>query len=236
MALGTDDVQPARHFLRALHPAANGEVLVDLRLEALGAVGRRIVLLTVDTALVDAGWVQVLRFQAHRPQLVVAGDAALIVHHALAELDVRAPAGHVRGYGDVADHLLAPLLEQVAVPGLSDDVGFASGVLRACVEHLVLDPVGAGEHLAEALGLFHAGGAHEHGPAGLDDGIDLLDQCVVLGLLVGVDVVVMIHAVHGPVRRHGRHVQLVYLEELARLGDGRARHAGQLVVKPVEVL
>jgi hypothetical protein len=73
------------------------------------------------------------------------------LHHPFPQDDVGAPAGHVGGDGDMAE-----------LPGLGHDLRFLFVVLG--VEHLVLDAFPFQE-LAEVLGFFYGGGAHQHGLA-----------------------------------------------------------------------
>ena len=78
-------------------------------------------------------------------------------------LDVGAAAGHVRGDRHVADHFAVGVLVRLA--GQRDDLGLALVVLG--IEHFMIDAVLALEQRREHLALFHAGGADEHGPAGI---------------------------------------------------------------------
>ena len=67
-------------------------------------------------------------------------------------------------------------------------------------------------------------------------GLDLADDALVLLFGGPVDLVVLVDAGHGPVRRDLDHFEIVDLEELVGLGRRRAGHAGELVVEPEIVL
>jgi hypothetical protein len=141
-----------------------------------------------------------------------------------AELDVDAAAGHVRrdGHG----------------PGLArlgHDLALALGVLRLGVEHDVRDALG-GQERAQVLGDLDGDGADEDGLAGLVAGDDLADHRRPLAPLGLEDLVVLVRADHRAVRRDLHDAELVDLHELGRLGEGGARHPGELVVHPEVVL
>ena len=143
-------------------------------------------------------------------------------HHAGAELDVRAAAGHVRG-----DR------HRAGLAGEHHDLRLARGVLR--VQHLMGDL----RHLEEAredLGRVHRHRAEQDRLAGLVAAADLLDDGLVLLALRAVDLVVAVDAADGAVGGDHHHVELVDVLELARLGLGRARHAGELLVEAEVVL
>ncbi len=145
--------------------------------------------------------------------------------HALriaAELDVGAATGHVRGDRHAA-----------LSAGLGDDLGFARVVLR--VQDLVLDALVL-EEPAHDVGLLDRGRPDEDRLSLLVRGADVRHHRVELLALVLVDDVVAIVAHHGLVGRDDDDVEVVDLLELLRLGLGRARHAGELLVHAEVVL
>jgi hypothetical protein len=141
-----------------------------------------------------------------------------------AELDVDAAAGHVRRDRDRA-----------GLAGLGHDLGLALGVLGLGVEDRVLDAA-ALELLAEQLGDLDRDRPDQHRLAALVAGDDLLHDGVPLAVLGLVDLIVAVVADHRPVRRDLHDAELVDLHELGRLGQGGARHPGELVVHPEVVL
>jgi hypothetical protein len=66
--------------------------------------------------------------------------------------------------------------------------------------------------------------------------LDLADDGLVLLARGAVDLIVLVHARDGPVRRDLDHAEPVDVHELLGLGRRRAGHAGQLVVEPEVVL
>ena len=138
------------------------------------------------------------------------------LRHALAELDIRAAARHVRRDGHSA------LLARV-----SDDLRFLLVVLR--VEHVVRDAEVL-EDVAEFLGLRDGRRADERRLALRVDFRDGAAHGLVLRALRLVDDIRIVDAADGLVRRHDDDGQVVDLEELVLLRLGRARHARELVV------
>ena len=139
-----------------------------------------------------------------------------------AEQDVGAAAGHVR-----RDR------HGTGTAGLGDDAGLL--LVELGVEGLVLDPT-ALEHRREDLGLLDADRADEHGPAGLLELDDLVDQGVELGLLVAVHEIRVVDPDHVAMGRDRHDLEVVDLVELLGLGHRGAGHPGQLVVQAEVVL
>ena len=141
-----------------------------------------------------------------------------------AELDVDAAAGHVGRDRDRAGRAR-----------LGDDRALALGVLGLGVEHRVRDA-----HLAQALreqlGDLDRDRADEHGLALVVALLDLARDRAPLALAGLVDLVVLVLADHRPVRGDLHDADLVDLHELGGLGQGRARHARELVVHAEVVL
>ena len=139
-----------------------------------------------------------------------------------AEHDVGAAARHVGGDRDGA-----------GLAGLRHDVGLL------LVELGVQDDV---RHLAalqqrrEPLGLLDRDRADQDRLARLAQLDDLVGHRVELLALGDVDDVLVVVADHRHVRRDDDDVELVDLVELAGLGVGRARHAGELLVEAEVVL
>src|SRR5919198_814258 len=141
-----------------------------------------------------------------------------------AELDVDAAAGHVRRDRDRA-----------GLAGLRDDLGLTRGVLGLGVQDGVRHAL-ALETLGQQLGDLYRDRAHEDRltrAVALDA---LLRDRRPLALLGLVDLIVAVVADHGAVRRDLHDAELVDLHELGRLGEGGARHPGELVVHPEVVL
>jgi hypothetical protein len=141
-----------------------------------------------------------------------------------AELDVDPAPGHVRGDRDRA-----------RLAGLGDDLALALGVLGLGVEHDVRHAAG-GQQRAQVLGDLDGDRADEHGLARRVARDDLADHRRPLALLGLEDLVVAVRADHRAVRRDLHDAELVDLHELGRLGEGGARHPGELVVHPEVVL
>ncbi len=93
-----------------------------------------------------------------------------------------------------------------------------------------------GEELGEVHALLDARGADEDGLAGRVALGDVLDDLLELRLLVLVDEVGLVLALHGPVRGDRDDAELVGAHELGGLGLGRAGHAGELLVEAEVVL
>ena len=93
-----------------------------------------------------------------------------------------------------------------------------------------------GEQPREVLALLDARRADEHGLALLVALRDVFDDLLELGLLVLVDEVGLVDALHRPVGRDRDHAELVGAHELGGLGLGRTGHAGQLLVEAEVVL
>src|SRR5690242_7704002 len=157
------------------------------------------------------------RRQAALVQLGVGDELGVAAQH-----DVGAAAGHVGGHGDRAPPA-----------GLGDDRRLPLVVLG--VQHLVRDAAPL-EHPGHDLGLLHAGGADQDGLPGLVPFVDVLDARLEFGLRRLVDHVGLVVADHRLVGRDRDHAELVDRVELVGLGDGRTRHAGQLVVEAEVVL
>ena len=141
-----------------------------------------------------------------------------------AELDVDAAAGHVGGDRDRAGRA-----------GLGDDRALALGVLGLGVEHRVRDAELA-QALGQQLGDLDRDRADEHRLALVVALLDLARDRAPLALAGLVDLVVLVHADHRLVRGDLHDADLVDLHELGGLGEGRARHAGELVVHAEVVL
>ena len=90
--------------------------------------------------------------------------------------------------------------------------------------------------VAEQLGDLDGDRADEDRLAALVALDDLLDDRVPLAVLGLVDLVVAVGADHRPVRRDLHDAELVDLHELGRLGEGGARHPGELLVHAEVVL
>ena len=134
-----------------------------------------------------------------------------------AQLDVGAAAGHVGGHGHDA-----------ALAGASDDVRLALPVADLGVEHAVLD-LALGEQVREVLGLLDRGRADQDRLALLVQALDLVRDRLPLLAHGAVDEVVGVVPREGHVGRDRDHVQVIDLVELARLGQGRAGHARELL-------
>ena len=141
---------------------------------------------------------------------------------ALAELDVRAAAGHV---GRDRDRALLPCI--------GDDLGFLFMELR--VQHDVRDAVFL-QDVRHLLGLHDGGRTDEDGLPRLVDLLDRLSDGAVLARLGLVDDVRLVDAADGLVRRDDDDGQLVDLEELIFLCLCRARHAREFVIHAEIVL
>ncbi len=103
------------------------------------------------------------------------------------------------------------------------------------VQHLVLD-AGLLEHAGQDLRLGHRRRADQHRLPVLVPLRHVGDDGGELGFLRAVDQVPLVDPDHVLVGRDRHHTQAVDLLELRRLGQGRARHAGELVVHPEVVL
>ena len=141
-----------------------------------------------------------------------------------AELDVDAAAGHVGGDRHGARS-----------PGLGDRLTLALGVLGLGVEHGVRDAALA-QLVGQQLGDLDRDRADEHRLARLVALLDLARDGRPLAVHGLEDLVVLILADHLAVGRDLDHRELVDLHELVGLGEGGARHAGQLVVHAEVVL
>ncbi len=159
------------------------------------------------------------------PRLVPFGPQhveAAQLHHAVAQLDVRAAAGHVGGDGDRA-----------RLPGVGHDGGLA-GVLLG-VEDLVRDAP-PGQHGGKPFGLLHGDGAHQDRLAALVAVGQVLDHGSELRRLVLVDQIFLVVADQRPVGRDHDDFHAVDLAELVCLGGGGTSHAGDLLVETEVVL
>ena len=131
--------------------------------------------------------------------------------------------------------MLVAIVTAPGAPGLGDDRALALGVLGLGVEHRVRDA-----HLAQALGEqlgdLDRDRADEHRLALVVALLDLARDRAPLALAGLVDLVVLVLADHRPVRGDLHDADLVDLHELGGLGEGRARHARELVVHAEVVL
>ena len=190
--LGADDDQPAGWILVAAQR-------FDLRLRQVG----------------------LLQHLAERREFRL--DAAhLTLLDAGAQLDVGAPAGHVRRDRDRA-----------GAPCLGHDLRLA--LVQLGIQDLVLETP-ALQHTRQRLRHLHAHRAHQNGEPALILADDLVDDGVVLLAAGLVDQVVPVDAADRPVGRDHHDLQPVDLVELGLLRLGRAGHASQLVVHPEVVL
>ena len=139
-----------------------------------------------------------------------------------AEQDVGAASGHVGGYGHRPD-----------APGLGHDLSLALVVLG--VEHDVLDAALA-QQVGQVLRLLDADRTHQHWLAGLLGHAQVAGHRIPLFGLGAVDHVRVLEAQQGFVGRDHRHLELVDLVELHRLGVRGAGHSRQLVVHAEVVL
>ena len=139
-----------------------------------------------------------------------------------AEQDVSPAARHVRRDGDGA-----------FAAGLGDDLGFLLVMLG--VQDVVLDAV-PDEIASQPFRLLDRDGAHQDRLSPLVAVHDLVHDRVELLLLGAVHHVREVRPDEGPIGGDDDHVQIVDLGELAGLGVGRSRHAGELVIHPEQVL
>ncbi len=144
------------------------------------------------------------------------------LHDALAELDVHAAAGHVGRDRDRA-----------ALARILDDLPLALVLLR--VQDVVRDAL-ALQELGEELRGLHRDRADENRLAGLVALDDVLEHRRELRVGCLEDVVVLIQAGDGLVRRDLDDVQPVDLDELLLLGLRRTGHPGELLVQAEVVL
>ena len=128
--------------------------------------------------------------------------------------DIGAAARHVGGDGD------GP-----GAAGLGHDVGLLLVVLG--VEDLVGDALPL-EHGREQLALLDGDGAHQDGLLLFLAFPDLADDGHELALFGGIDLVVVVHTDHGLVGGDLDDVEVIGPPELLLLGEGGARHAGEL--------
>ena len=133
----------------------------------------------------------------------------------LAQLDVHAAAGHVRGDGHPS-----------RMARLGDDLRLLLVVLG--VQNVMGNAV-AREQPGEPLGFLDRDGAYQDRPPLRVQLLDLLEDRLELLLLRPVDLVGEVLTDHRLVRRHDGYGEFVDLLELGRLGVGRPGHAGQLV-------
>ena len=139
-----------------------------------------------------------------------------------AQHDVGAAAGHVGGDGDGA-----------GAAGVGDHVRLALVLLG--VEHVVLDRFLL-QQPGQVLGGLDRGGADQHRLLAGHAVADVVDDRRELVRLPQVDEIGGILADHRPVRGNHHHLEAVDLQELGRLGIGRAGHARELAVQPEVVL
>ena len=129
--------------------------------------------------------------------------------------------------------MLVAMVTVAGPAGLRDDVRLALVLLG--VEHLVRDALLL-QQPGQELGGLDRGGADQHRLRALHAVLDVVDDGLELVLLRQVDEVGLVLADHRPVRRDHDHLQTVDLQELRRLGIGRAGHAGELLVEAEVVL
>ena len=110
------------------------------------------------------------------------------------------------------------------------------GVLGLRVQDDVLDAVASCRSVGEHLRDLDRDRADQHRLARLVARLDLVRHGLPLAVLGLVDLVVVVGADHRLVGRDVDHRQLVDLDELVRLGERRAGHAGELVVHAEVVL
>ena len=144
------------------------------------------------------------------------------IDYARAELDVGAPARHVRGDG-----------HRTGLAGLRDDLGFL--LVELGVQHVVLDAP-ALQHAAKRFRGVDGGGPDQDGLALSVQFLDFIDDRVILLATGAEDHVVVVGAPDRLVGRDLHHVHLVDREELARFRHGRAGHARQLLVHAEVIL
>ncbi len=120
-----------------------------------------------------------------------------------------------------------------AASGQGHDVGLL--LVQLGIQNLVWY-LAHGEHLGQHLADLHAGGTHKNGTSAVAHLLHLLYHGLILLALGLVDAVVGIDTDDRAVGGHFHHVQLVYVPELAGLGNGRTCHARQLVVHAEIVL
>ena len=160
---------------------------------------------------------------ARRPRRPLGRQRGELRLEVAAEHDVGAAAGHVGGDG-----------HRARAAGLRDDVRLALVLLG--VQHLVrrcppsaAGPTGTPRSRSRWCRPAPAGRA-------ATQSLDVLDDRLELVLLRQVDEVGVVLADHRPVGRDHHHFQPVDLQELRRLGVGRAGHAGELLVEAEVVL
>ena len=100
----------------------------------------------------------------------------------------------------------------------------------------MLLPALLAQHLGELLGLLDRGGADQHRLAARLAVVDQRDDRAVFLRLGAIDLVVLVVADHRHVGRHLDHFETVDVDELVRLGQRRAGHAGELLVHAEVVL
>ncbi len=159
---------------------------------------------------------------AHLLDRLTLDDLVARFLHPRPELDVGAPAGHVR-----RDRNRARL------PRVRDDLRLPPVVLR--VQHLVTDPPPL-QHARQRLRHVHAHRTHQDRQLQRVQPLDLVDDRVVLLPLGAEDEVVAVVTDHLPVRGDDHDVEAVDLVKLAFLRLGGTGHSPELLIHPEVVL
>ena len=127
-------------------------------------------------------------------------------------------------------------MEIVTVPGLTgarDNLRFLHVKFR--VQHVVRDFF-ALEHSRKQLARFHGNRADENRLRPCVAFLNLVNDRVVFLTPRLVDAIVRIFARDRPIRRNNRDIELIDVVELVCFRFGRARHAGQFLIKPEIIL
>ena len=103
------------------------------------------------------------------------------------------------------------------------------------IEHVVLQAA-ALKHSAEQFGSFDRGGTHQHRPARLHQGFDLVDYSIILFLFGPVNQVFAVFPDDRLIGGNHHHIELIYVPKLACFRFGRTGHTGQLAIHPEIVL
>ncbi len=104
------------------------------------------------------------------------------------------------------------------------------------IEYLVIDVPPSLELVGEFLGFFDTGCTHQDRATDIVEGLDLLENRVVLVRNAQEHAIITVEADHGNVRRNDHDIEVVDLVELGRLGIGRTGHPRKLVIELEEVL
>ena len=136
--------------------------------------------------------------------------------------NIRTTACHVGGDGDGTE-----------LTGLGDNLGFQ--LVELGVEHVVRD-AHLLEHFAQELALFNGHGTHQHRLPLFVAGLHLLHNGPVLAGLGLIHRIRPVLPLHRAVGGNLHHVQPVDGLKFLGLRQSRTGHAGELVVKPEEIL